>query len=42
MGRLWLALIVTLLLILGAGACGKKGPPVPPSNRPQALTGVSR
>jgi predicted small lipoprotein YifL len=41
MGRLLVALIIILPLILWTLGCGKKGPPVPPSNRAQAVAGVS-
>ncbi len=41
MGRTLLALVVMLPLVLGPLGCGKKGPPVPPSNRAQAVAGVS-
>jgi predicted small lipoprotein YifL len=33
--------MVIILLILSAVGCGKKGPPVPPSNRAHMGAGVS-
>jgi hypothetical protein len=41
MGRTVLAIVIILPLVLGSFGCGKKGPPVPPSNRMQAAAGVS-
>ena len=42
LGRALLALTLLLPLVFGGFGCGKKGPPVPPSDRAQAVAGVCR
>jgi predicted small lipoprotein YifL len=38
-GRTLLVVVLLLPLVLGAFGCGKKGPPVPPAERTQAVVG---
>lgn len=41
MRRTLLALTMLLPLVLGGLGCGKKGPPVPPSDRAQVVAGFA-
>jgi predicted small lipoprotein YifL len=41
-GRTLLVMGIVLPLVLAPFGCGKKGPPVPPSERAQVVVGVSR
>jgi predicted small lipoprotein YifL len=41
MRRMVLALLILLALALGTLSCGKKGPPIPPEARAQAVIRVT-